>query len=77
MIQYTPYLEQARHDAFAGANDAKHAHEDEKRVDIPNCIFCPFRQDDVCMALQQVIEDNSKKSSACRYKAIIVGKDRE
>jgi len=75
MIPYTPALEQARHDAFAGTDDAKHGHETEKRVDIPNCIFCPFRQDDVCMASQQVIEDNSKKPNYCRYIALIVGKD--
>jgi hypothetical protein len=81
MIPYTPALEQARHDAFAGADDAKHGFDSEKRIELTNCIFCPFRQDDeagdVCMAYQQVLEDNSHKPSYCRYRALIVGGDHE
>jgi hypothetical protein len=71
------YLEQARHDAFAGADDAKHGFDSEKRIDLGNCIFCPFRQDDICMAYQQLLEDNSKKPSYCRYIALIVGGENE
>jgi hypothetical protein len=81
MIPYTPALEQARHGAFAGADDAKHGFDSEKRIELTNCIFCPFRQDDeagdVCMAYQQVLEDNSHKPSYCRYRALIVGGDHE
>lgn len=76
MIPYTPALEQARHDAFAGADDAKHGYDSEKRIDLTNCIFCPFRQDDeagdVCMAYQQVLEDKSKKPYFCKYKSLII-----
>ena len=43
-----------------------------KRIDLPNCIFCPFRDDDVCVAYLQIIEDNSKKPEFCRYLAVIV-----
>jgi hypothetical protein len=81
MIPYTPALKQARHDALAGADDAKHGYGDETRVNLTNCIFCPFRQDDeagdVCMAYQQELSDNSRKPSYCRYRALIVGKDNE
>jgi len=48
-----------------------------KRIDLTNCIFCPFRDDDVCVAYLQIIEDNSKKPEFCRYLAVIVGSDHE
>jgi hypothetical protein len=48
-----------------------------KRIDLPNCTFCPFRDDDVCVAYLQIIEDNSKKPGFCRYLAVIVGGDNE
>jgi hypothetical protein len=48
-----------------------------KRIDLPNCIFCPFRDDDVCVAYLQIIEDNSKKPEFCRYLAVIVRGDNE
>ena len=47
---------------------------EEKRVDLISCVFCPFREDDVCMAYQSPLDDNSKKPGYCRYKAIIIGK---
>jgi hypothetical protein len=63
------YLENAEREAFSGF------HEDERRMNLTSCIFCPFRNDDICIAYQQVLEDNSKKPSYCRYKALIIGGD--
>jgi hypothetical protein len=50
---------------------------EEHRVNIPNCIFCTFRNDDICLAYQQVLEDNSKKPDYCCYVGFIMagGKD--
>ena len=44
----------------------------EKRIDLTNCIFCPLREDDVCVAYLQTIDDNSKKPDFCRYLAVIM-----
>jgi hypothetical protein len=49
--------------------------DEGKRIDLTNCIFCPFREDDICMVYQQALGDKSKKPGYCRYIAIIMGKD--
>jgi hypothetical protein len=65
------YLENARHEAFSGFS------ESAKRIELRNCIFCPFREGEVCMAYQQALEDYSKKPAWCRYIAVVVGKEDE
>ena len=77
MIHYTPALEQARHDAFAGADDAKHGYCGEKRIELMLCALCPFELDGACIAYQHELETGAKKPSWCMYKALIVGGDHE
>jgi len=77
MIPYTPALEQARHDAFAGADDAKHGYCGEKRIELMLCALCPFELDGACIAYQHELETGAKKPSWCMYKALIVGGDHE
>jgi hypothetical protein len=47
--------------------------EPGKRIDLTNCVFCPFRDDDVCMAYQQALDDKAKKPGYCQYLAVVVG----
>lgn len=47
--------------------------DDERRIDLTNCVFCPFRDDDVCMAYQQALDDKAKKPGYCQYLAVVVG----
>lgn len=44
-----------------------------KRIDLTNCVFCPFREDDVCMPYQQALSDKAKKPGYCQYLAVVVG----
>lgn len=48
-----------------------------KRIDLTNCVFCPFREDDICMVYQHALDDKAKKPGYCRYLAIIVGMETE
>ena len=63
------WLENAMRDAMTGHH--------EKRIELIDCVFCPLKEDDVCLAYQQVLDDKSKKPGWCKYIAFIVGGDNE
>lgn len=49
--------------------------DEERRIELENCIFCPLRETEICIPYQAVLVDYSKKPSFCLYKALIVGGD--
>ena len=65
------WLENAEREAFV----VEHRHE--KRIDLVDCVFCPFCTDDICVPYQQALEDKTKKPNWCKYMAFIVGGDNE
>jgi hypothetical protein len=50
--------------------------DEERRIEISMCLFCPLTLDGkVCLPYQAIIENPSRKPGHCQYKAIIVGTD--
>ena len=45
-----------------------------RRIELKDCVFCPFRYDDICVVYQQALEDRGKKPGHCKYIAVIMEK---